>query len=823
MSFRWMTLGLIAASSAAAVTAVTTLSSNHLHPRLAAGKAPLHAYGSRSAAQRRDPSAAKFDATLAELVRSAPHASAAHPLADLHSLSPGARFKLAADGVTPLVAIDAVTVGNPQQLTTALAALGMEHIAVFANDVGGWLPINELSAAAARGEVHAMRAAMSRTRSGPVATQGDYVQESAAVRSTDGVTGAGITVGVLSDSFNCYAVYAVPANGVPSGMGNYAGYDFNGFTADAETDEADGALPATVDVLEEASCLDYDQPLQAPFTDEGRAMLQIVHEVAPGAGLEFYTAENSEADFANGIVALANAGASVIADDVGYFDEPFYQDGIVAQAIDTVEAAGVAYFSAAGNDANSAYENTAPTFSTAGTGENANEYLLNFDTSGATTTTALPVTIDALQPGELAAIVVEWDQPYVTGAPNSGGATSELDLCVTGATGYTIQNGLSDSNADVTCTGPNATGSDPVQVLIIANPANATASTAQQTISVVVGLAGGTKAPGRVKVAVLTDGQSDPPLTAFATPNAANSATIQGHPGAAGAMAIGAAFYFDTPACGTTPATLESYSSEGGAPILFDSSGTRLATPVTRQKPDVVGPDGTNDTFLGFELTAADGASNGLLPTSISECQNAPSYPNFFGTSAATPHVASIAALMLEANSSLTPTAIYTALRSSALTMSGSVPDPSSGVFNFNTGYGFVQANAAFGLIPPGAPTLSGSAGSVTSGTSLTLTWSSVNATSCTASGDWSGTLAGSGTQVETPTTVGTATYDLTCSNAAGTSAAATVSVTVTAPPGKSGGGALDIFTLLALTALALRSAGRIDLKSTRTPNRRAR
>ena len=95
-------------------------------------------------------------------------------------------------------------------------------------------------------------------------------------------------------------------------------------------------------------------------------MLQIVHDVAPGAGLAFYTAENSEADFAAGIGKLAAAGATVIADDVGYFDEPFFQDGIVAQAIDAVEAKGVAYFSAAGNNSNLAYDNNAPSFTTAG-------------------------------------------------------------------------------------------------------------------------------------------------------------------------------------------------------------------------------------------------------------------------------------------------------------------------------------------------------------------------------------------------------------------------------------------------------------------------
>jgi len=778
-------------ASVTASSSITRWFPNSTRPRATPGAAPLRAFGGRSALQRAGSATQKFDGTLADIVRHAPLASAVHAIADLHSMSPAARFKLGRDGATPMVAIDATTRGDPKAMLSALESLGLEHAAVYANDVGGWLPVANLQAAAGRGEVLSMRAAMSRTRAGAVTSQGDFVQHSAALRTSDALSGSGVTVGILSDSYDCYAVYAAAGSGVPAS--GYAGYASNGFLATAATDISSGDLPSSVDVLEEADCLDYGAPIFTPLTDEGRAMLQIVHDVAPSAALSFYTADVSEADFANGIGKLASAGAKVIGDDVGYFDEPFFQDGIVAQAIDTVEAEGVAYFSAAGNDANASYENTAPSFATLATsGSNSGEKLLNFDPSGVTVTNALPVTIDALEPGEFVAIVVEWDQPYVTGAKNSGGATSQIDVCVTGATSaYTIQD--YDGNT-VTCTGANATGVDPYQVLIIANPANATANTPMETLSLVIGLANGTAPPGRVKVVVETDGQTDAPITEFAT----DSPTLQGHPGAAGAAAVAAAFYFQTPACGTTPAVLEAYSSEGGEPILFNVDGVRLATPVVRNKPDFTGPDGGNDTFLGFTLASTGyTGSSGELSTSITQCQNDPSYPNFFGTSAATPHVAGIAALLLQANSTLTPSAIYTALASSALPMGDATG------YNYNSGAGFVQADAAIKLVPPGAPSLTLGASSVTANSATTITWSSVNASGCTASGGWSGSLAASGSQTVTPTAVGTVTYALACSNSAGTSATTTASLTVTAAASHgSGGGALDWMLLGGLAGL---------------------
>jgi hypothetical protein len=109
---------------------------------------------------------------------------------------------------------------------------------------------------------------------------------------------------------------------------------------------ASGDLPAGVEVLADI----------ASGTDEGRSMAEIVHDVAPGAKIAFHTANLGQAGFANGIGKLADAGWNIIVDDVIYFAEPMFQDGIIAQAVDQVVARNVPYFSAAGNQARQSYQ-----------------------------------------------------------------------------------------------------------------------------------------------------------------------------------------------------------------------------------------------------------------------------------------------------------------------------------------------------------------------------------------------------------------------------------------------------------------------------------
>jgi hypothetical protein len=800
MSSRFLAIGALGILTAITAVSAVGPSQPMLHRPNLPGTAQLHIAGSRSAQQRQSAAGSKFDASLAEIARHVSSVRPGHAVEDLHALNPAAKFTQPANSSTPLVLIDAITTGDPQKLKSALVGLGLQRASQYSNDVGGWLPVDQLDAATALTELHSIRAAMPRTRSGAIQTQGDFAQNSDLVRTANALDGTGVTVGVISDSYDCYTQYA--DNGVPAG-GN-AGYANNGFNTTAAGDTTSGDLPSSVNVLEDATCMNYGAPTQLPFGDEGRAMMQIIHDVAPGAGLAFYTAENSEADFANGIVKLAasvasgGAGAKVIVDDVGYFDEPFFQDGEVAQAVNAVVAQGVAYFSSAGNNGTLAYDNNAPSFATAGTGQNAGELLLNFNQGSGAVSTVLPVSIPMLIPGEFVAIVAEWDQPYVTGAPNSGGAKNQIDLCVQGATGDIIGNlEPNGSLGTATCTGANAKGVDPVQVMFVYNPANACANTAAcnspaTTLNIVVGLVnGGTTPVGRIKVVVEDDGAGSQ-ITQFAT----NSGTLQGHPGAAGAAAVGAALFANTPSCGFVP-TLERYSSAGGDPILFDATGKPQAAEF-RQKPDFVGPDGGNDTFLGFTLATGQDAST------VTECLNNTAFPNFLGTSAAAPHVASIAALFLQANPTLTPAQIVFFMQSTAVPMEVSTSGP---VPNFAAGYGLVQANLAANAVPatlPLAPTLTLASSSIVVGSSTTLTWSSANNQGCTASGSWTGAMHSAGTQTVMPTAVGTDTYTLLCTNSLGASppTSVTLSVTAASSSGGGGGGALGLATLFGLLAM---------------------
>jgi len=293
------------------------------------------------------------------------------------------------------VVVDTAAEGDPKALASDLEALGLEDPAVFGHMVSGRLPIPAIPALENLASLRFARPAYARTLLGSVTSQGDVAMRADIARSTFGVDGTGVTVGTLSDSFDC--------------LGG------------AVTGVASGDLPAGIVVLEEI------RDCQGA-TDEGRGMMEIIHDIAPGASQAFHTAFEGQASFAQGIIDLANAGAKVITDDILYFAEPMFQDGIIAQAVDQVKARGISYFSAAGNDGRQSYESPfrgSGQFIDLGAG---GEELHDFD-AGPGVDICQRITIPA---GQSVTVAFQWDQPFfsVSGMP---GSNSDLDILLTDA------------------------------------------------------------------------------------------------------------------------------------------------------------------------------------------------------------------------------------------------------------------------------------------------------------------------------------------------------------------------------------------------------
>jgi hypothetical protein len=266
----------------------------------------------------------------------------------------------------------------------------------------------------------------------------------------------------------------------------------------------------------------------------------------------------------------------------------------------------------------------------------------DFDTSAATDVSQ-GITI----PGSTrVSIVLQWDDPYfsVSGAP---GADTDLDLFVYQVNGTTVAASSIDNNI----------GGDPVEILTFT-----TVSGPAKTYHISIEHFSG-PSPGTIKY-VHYGGIS---LQEHVT----NSSTLYGHANAGGAVAVGAARYTQTPAYGVTPPVIESFSSRGGTLILFDTSGNPVN--ITRDKPEIVAPDGGDNTFFGFDYEGN-------------------SFPNFFGTSAAAPHAAGVAALFKQMDINMTPATITTAMISTAI-------DMSSAGFDYKTGHGLLQADAALAFI----------------------------------------------------------------------------------------------------------------------------
>ena len=423
---------------------------------------------------------------------------------------------------------------------------------------------------------------------GSATSEGDVQLRAKSVRSIYHFDGTGVKVGALSDSF-----------------------DMSSSSIDARTDIASGDLPGSGNPCERLTSVDVVQELDTQGDDEGRGMLQIVHDLAPGAELAFATAYMSETGFADNIRALRAAGADILVDDVMYLDEPYFQQGLIDAAINDVTADGARYFTAAGNSnvivgGKDVASWEAPAYRATACPSPVSSYeasCMDFQPAAGTDSNR---TFTLANGGE-AVIGLQWAEPWY-------GVTTDLDLVVVNLdTGGIAAVGGDD----------NIVTQRPSEFLDVKNTSGSVGH-----FAIVIGKTSGDSP--RVKVDI---GQSDG-ITAMEYPVSGGGdivgPTIVGHAGNSSGMSVGAVPYDDA----TTP---EKYSSRGPMVTYFEpvvgTTPAAATAPVVVNKPDFVATDGGATTFFGSRM-------GGVW--------------RFYGTSAAAPHAAAVGALMLQAQPSLT-------------------------------------------------------------------------------------------------------------------------------------------------------------------------
>jgi subtilisin-like proprotein convertase family protein len=370
-------------------------------------------------------------------------------------------------------------------------------------------------------------------------------------------------------------------------------------------------------------------------TGEGTAMLEVVHSLAPGADLYFATAFSGAASFANNIRGLYAAGCRIIVDDVTYFAESPFQDGTIAQAVDEVCAKGALFFSSAGNSGNIDHG------------------------SGGT-----------------------WEGDFKDGGPATQGRGGRLHDFGGGITYNTVTSaGLSFRRVDMFWADPLGASTNDYDVYILDSNGSVVRSSTNiqdgqgdpyesiQTLNigeriVIVKYSGDDRylwlSSGRGALAIATPGST----------RGHNAARVANCLGIA-ATAVGKP---PQPFSGGSTNPVENFSSDGPRRIFFNPDGSAI-TP------------GNYSSTGGFvvskpDLTAADGVS-----TTVTNLNP------FFGTSAAAPHAAAIAALVWSYSPLLTATAVNHILTSSTLDIEGPGIDR-------NSGEGIVMAYPAVAKTP---------------------------------------------------------------------------------------------------------------------------
>lgn len=398
------------------------------------------------------------------------------------------------------------------------------------------------------------------TNIGSVTSQGVQSLRADVATSRFNVTGAGVRVGVISDS----------SNSVGGGLADSI---------------ASGDLPTNSELISEPDCTAIS------CTDEARALGEVVYDVANGVELFFATGFPSSAVMIQSIGDLADSGAQIIVDDLTFFDEPFFFDGSIANAALEFISNGGVYITSAGNRAKLSHEDTFRS-------DNVTDTHV-FSSNGLTT------EVFTLDFATSVGVVLQWDEEWRSLGGEGAETNLELIVSTTSATG------------SATCDSFDATGQDPLKFCVVSS----TVAGDQFTLSV-----------------QRTSGDESPYFKILFTQTLvtlrrsfANAGTIIGHANTREIISVGAVDYRNTPAFGGTPVN-EEFSSFGGV-LLRRNAFTQepLDEFKNTKKPDISGPDNADTSFF---VAGQDPDNNG--------------FPNFAGTSASAPHVAGVAALMLE-------------------------------------------------------------------------------------------------------------------------------------------------------------------------------
>ena len=473
----------------------------------------------------------------------------------------------------------------------------------------------------------------------PIVTEGDAQVRANTARANFGLDGAGVKVGVLSDSFNA-------GGGAATGVAN-------------------GELPGTGNPCGHITPVQNLQESTSGGADEGRGMSELVHDLAPESPLAFASAFNGEQQFATNIRSLASAGAKVIVDDVSYYDEPMYQDGDVAKAVNDVTAQGVTYYSSAGNEnildssnrdvgsyeAGSYRPTTCPAVNNSGYTFAGDGYsdCHDFDPGPGVSSSD---TLDAAA-GQIG-ITMGWNEPEY-------GAVTDLDIFVIDTSTNLIVAASQTAQDNGTAPGhtwipTEFTGMDlPGQYkIVVARYKNATNHPGGGTPKFKFIMFGGTFSITSAQFNTSSGGDVVGP-------------TIFGHNAPLAGASVAAVPYNDS----TAP---EDFSSHGPASYCW--------APVTGTTTPSAALGSCQSKPLDFAAT--DGGQTSFF------YGGGPPF-RFYGTSAAAPHAAAVGALMLDARPCATPAQILAAERSSARAV-GAFPVGS-------VGSGLIDANAAVGAL----------------------------------------------------------------------------------------------------------------------------